>query len=198
MFISQSQGKSRAMLLLSGRLIVLMIGLSGFVFLSLSGGCSSSDTSFTRFNPDNRFVLKHNEAERMVIGITDPGQGVFDTADWAFIKHRAPWQPLSVAIGDALRVPVAFRQLKAFQVAHQLERGRCDFALVSNEEFQQLSAAGTMMKEVVLAEPYQRQGVLVTRAGSDVKSLTDFRGLAFAFGPRTDPVLFYQALKQYW
>lgn len=173
----------------------LSLLLASILVVGATSGCTSNTTSFTRYNPEKRFHTNHGRQDRIVIGITDPGEGVFDTAEWAFIKHRAPWQPLSRALKTRFGVPVAFRQLKPFQVAHLLQNGRCDFAIVSNEEFHQLTAAGTIMKEVALAEPYQRQGVLVTRADSDIKSLEDFRDRAFAFGPRMDPVLFYQALE---
>ncbi|MFQ5461191.1 MAG: phosphate/phosphite/phosphonate ABC transporter substrate-binding protein [Phycisphaerae bacterium] len=158
-------------------------------------GCTESKAPVTIFNPDQRRPLFARSKPKIVIGLTDPGQGVFDTADWAFIKHRAPWDPMARHLSLATGARIRFQLLTPFQIAHLFQSQRCDFALVSSAECQELIREGASARIIARAEPFRRQGILVADATSDIRSLEDLRGRPFAFGPRTDPVLFYKTLE---
>jgi len=158
-------------------------------------GCTESKAPVTIFNPDKRRPLFARSKPKIVIGLTDPGKGVFDTADWAFIKHRAPWDPMARRLSLATGARIRFQLLTPFQIAHLFQAQRCDFALVSAAEYQELNREGAPAHIIARAEPFRRQGILVADANSEIRSLEDLRGKAFAFGPRTDPVLFYKTLE---
>ncbi len=161
---------------------------------SWCSGCSAGKIPISIFNPDKRTPLFARTKPKVVIGVTDPGKGVFDTADWAFIKHRAPWDPMARDLSVFTDTRIRFHLLTPFQIAHLFESKRCDFALVSVEEYQELIREGASARIIARSEPFRRQGILVADARSDIRSLEDLRGRAFAFGPRTDPVLFFKTL----
>ena len=168
------------------------------LLLVLSTSCARSGFSHTEWNPFGLKPLFGAKKETVHIAIMDTGEGVFDTADWAFIKRRAPWQPLARALSVATGHRVQFRQLKPFQIAYHLQTGRCQFALVSGDGYQEIMAeGGPGAPGVVLLEMQvrRRQGVIVANVRSEIRALSDLRGKRFAFGQRDDPVLFFSVLE---
>jgi hypothetical protein len=162
---------------------------------ALVAGCRNDGSVQQTLDLDVLDHRSHVHRDNIVIAITDPQEGVFDTAEWALIKHRAPWSPMARALQDKLDRDVVFRLLKPFQIAYYFQNGLCDFALTSEDEYVEISEEGVESAVVALAEPYRRQGLLVTRSDSDIQSLEDVRNKRFAFGPRTDPILFYKTLE---
>ncbi|MCH8967053.1 MAG: PhnD/SsuA/transferrin family substrate-binding protein [Planctomycetes bacterium] len=171
------------------------------LLLVLSTSCARSGFSQTEWNPFGLQRLFGGAKETVHIAIMDTGEGVFDTADWAFIKRRAPWQPLARALSSATGHRVLFRQLKPFQIAYHLKTGRCQFALVSRDGYDEileiLGKGGPGSPGVVLLETKvrRRQGVIVANVRSEIRALLDLHGKRFAFGPRDDPVLFFSVLE---
>ena len=161
----------------------------------LCAGCASSGFSQSVWNPFGLKPLFGPKGETIRIAIVDSHEGVFDTADWAFIQRRAPWEPLARALSSSIGHPVEFRQLKPFQIAYHLQTGRCQFALVSGDTYQLLADENVPATVLAEAEVLRRQGVIVANAKSKIRSLADLKGKRFAFGPRTDPILFYAALE---
>jgi ABC-type phosphate/phosphonate transport system substrate-binding protein len=90
----------------------------------------------------------------------------------------------------AVNAPVQVHDLKLFQAAAHLQSGRLDFALLGAADYVALTRGfGESGHIIALSEVLVRQGVIVARAETEVKSLADIRGRRFAFGPPADPVL---------
>ncbi len=108
----------------------------------------------------------------------------------------APWNPLQIALAQALEQPVHFEPLKPFQMIEHLREGRLQFAVVNAGEYAELAdetAARLLAVGVNTAGRSSRTGLIIAAAKSDIKSIADIKGKKFAFGPREHPVLFAAA-----
>ncbi len=161
----------------------------------MSLGCGPTHFSQSAWNPFSLTPALERSDESIRIAVLDSDEGVFDTAEWAFIKRRPPWDALGRAMTRRLGRPVYFEQLKLFQIANHLGTGRCHFALVSGDAYRSLRAQGVPVTVLLEPRTLRRQGLIVASAESDIHSIEDLAGRRFAFGPRKDPVLFYNTLE---
>ncbi len=129
------------------------------------------------------------------IGIVHRSAGVFDPTTWDQKGMGSPWNPLRIELERVLNKPVQIEDLKLFQLAAHLQSGRLDFAFFSADDYTELKKEfGQVGKVLAISKVSKRQGLIVARADSDVRSIEDIRGRRFAFGPRGDRVLFDAAL----
>ena len=129
-----------------------------------------------------------SQGEPVRIGLTSEYRGVFDIQQWG---KAAPWDPLAKELSEHLGRPVVIENLEPFQIQfHLAETGRLDFALVAAKGYMEMTEEGPAGRIIALSEARTRQGVIVAKADSDIKTLADLKGRRFAFGPKGDAVLF--------
>jgi ABC-type phosphate/phosphonate transport system substrate-binding protein len=163
----------------------------GLPLLATVAGCQGDFFSQTLWNP---FDLKSPFAvdqKPIRIGVVSDGNGIWNIRAWWDLRDATPWTDFRVALSDATGRPVQVEQLKAFQVALQLEGGRLDFALLSDEQFAEVAEQIDRCEVVARAVVIDRVGLIVAKASSDVQSMEQVAGHRFSFGPRGDPVLHY-------
>ncbi len=106
--------------------------------------------------------------------------------------EAAPWTPLQQALGKELNQPVHFERSNPRSIRYHLGTGRMQFAMVSASDYAEISLRPVSQ---IVAIPVntkgttQHGGLIVVRAGSPIKTLSELKGKRFAFGPRNDPIL---------
>lgn len=123
------------------------------------------------------------------VAIVADARGIFDPQQWARRMRPPPWTSLSEELAECLRRPVQIETLEPDQIAFHLESGRLHFAFVSAEALEQMTESAPDYRIIAVSQARRRQGVIVARAGSGVKSIADLKGRRFAFGPRGDDIM---------
>ncbi|MCH7813822.1 MAG: PhnD/SsuA/transferrin family substrate-binding protein [Planctomycetes bacterium] len=132
------------------------------------------------------------QGEPVRIGLSHERGGIFDVSNWG---KQAPWDDLVRQLSRRLGRPVVIENLKPFQIEfHLRETQRLHFALVTADDYLEMTEQGSIGRVLALSEARVRQGVIVARAGSDIETVADLKGRHFAFGPRNEPVLHLAAL----
>jgi len=162
------------------------------LFALCSGGCSTTDLIWNPFELESIVPFT---GKPIHIALTDADSGVFDTNDWALIKRQCPWDLLQQEISADLLRTVTIEPLKPFQIVAMLESGRCQYAILSQSDVEKQQAEGAEINILAKGKVLRRQGVLVANVDSGIKSLADVKNKQFAFGPRHDRVLFFDALR---
>jgi hypothetical protein len=165
----------------------LLVAVTFPLFLA---GCQDQKFTATIVNPLNLKLPFLPYQKPVRIGIAHESAGIFDPATWDVARVGCPWTPLASRLQRHLRLPVQFEDLAPFQVAAHLQSGRIDFAFLSAEDYVELTDEfGPLGKVIAVSVVRKRQGLIVTRVGSNIETLADIRGRRFAFGPMRDPVL---------
>ncbi len=162
------------------------------LFALCSGGCSTTDLIW---NPFELETIIPFAGKPIHIAIADANSGVFDANDWALIKRQSPWDMLQQDISADLLRLVTVEPLKPFQIAAMLQSGRCQYAILRQADVAEFLAGEQEVDVLAKGKVLRRQGVLVANKESGITSLATLKDKQFAFGPRHDPVLFFDALR---
>jgi ABC-type phosphate/phosphonate transport system substrate-binding protein len=109
-----------------------------------------------------------------------------------------PWVPLQQAIDKELGQPVHFERSNPRSIRAHLGTGRMQFAMVSASDYAEITARPVWQ---IVAVPVnvkgttQHCGLIVVKADSAIKDLSELKGKRFAFGPRNDPILHTGAMQ---
>jgi len=164
--------------------------LGGLLPVALAGCQNQQKFTATILNPFNLQLPFLPYQEPVRVGIVHEQKGIFDPATWDIGKVGSPWTPLALKLQRELGQPVQISDLEPFQVAAHLQSGRLDFAFLAADDYVKLTDEfGSLGKVIAVSEVRVRQGLIVARTYSDIKTLEDIRGHRFAFGPAGDPVL---------
>lgn len=164
--------------------------LSAGLLITLTGCQDRQKFTATILNPLNLKLPFLPYQQPVRIGMVHAQKGIFDPATWDIARVGSPWTPLALRLQRKLGQPVQIADLEPFQVAAHLQSGRIDFAFLAAEDYVKLTDEfGELGKVIAVSEVQERQGLIVARTFSDIKSLADVRGRRFAFGPAGDPVL---------
>jgi hypothetical protein len=153
-------------------------------------GCQETKFSSTILNPFNLDLPFLPYREPVRIGIVHEGTGIFNPATWDVRNIGSPWQPLQSRLQTHLNAPVQFVDLEPFQVAAHLQSGRLNFAFLGAADYIEMSKEfGELGQVIAVSDVATRQGLIVTNAQSEIRTLADVKGKRFAFGPSGDAVL---------
>ena len=172
--------------------------LAGMLLAVVAGCGGQKKFTATILNPLNLELPFLPYQKPVRVGIVYQNKGIFDPATWDVANIGSPWTPLQTRMQRKLGVPVQFVALEPFQVAAHLQSGRLQFAFLGANEYVALrDEFGPLGQVLAVSHVRERQGLIVTKASSDVRSLADLAGKRFAFGPMNDPVLDVAAKRAY-
>lgn len=165
----------------------LLVGWS-LTLVVLAGGCGENKLfSESIWDPFGLTQGFGPHAEPVRIGLSHERSGIFDVRRWG---KKAPWDPLARELSAHLGRPVKIENLQPFQIEfHLRETGRLQFALITADEYLEITKPGLVGEVLALSEARTRQGVIVANAKSDIDEIADLKGRRFAFGPQRDAVL---------
>jgi hypothetical protein len=158
------------------------------LLLALTGCAQQSYFSSSLWNPFG--IIPEGEPVR--IGISYDHGTLLIPTNWV---KSAPWDAFARELSKELGRPVAFQNMKPFQIGFHLQPdGLLDFALTEADDLPDIQQEGQPGKILAVSEIRQRVGVIVANAKSQVQTVADLKGQRFAFGPKDDPVLHHAAL----
>ncbi|HEY3245888.1 MAG TPA: PhnD/SsuA/transferrin family substrate-binding protein [Phycisphaerae bacterium] len=159
----------------------------------MAGGCAGGVFSSTVWNPLH-LPLPQLDKKPVRIGIGPTGGDAEAARVWWDLGASGPYASMQEELRVRLGKSVQIEPMKPFQIAAHLKSGRLQFALLSLDEYREASKDGPVGEIIAVAEPTDRQGLIVTAADSDIRQISDLKGKRFAFGPHNDAVLHYGAL----
>ncbi len=168
------------------------VGLSCILVMS-SLGCRANEFSQTFWNPFGLESSFAPQKEPVRIGVTGDASRLWNVRAWWDLDERTPWTEFRRALGRHLNRPIQVEQLKPFQVGLQLESGRLDFALLDDDQYDEVTGEVEGCRVIARAQANDNVGLIVASAKSDIERIEQVSGHRFSFGPRGDPVLHFGA-----
>ncbi len=168
------------------------------ILVAATSGCASTEPqrsfSWSVWDPFHIAPAFGWGMEPIRIGVVPETDEVLDMRTWWDLRERTPWTELQSALAQKLRRPVQIEQHDLSQVAAHLEYGNLDFALLTDQQCDELMKGEKTCVVIARSKTLKRKGIIVAAASSDIKTIGDIAGKRFAFGPPGDPVLHYAAL----
>ena len=158
------------------------------------GGCAQgfSKSIWNPFGLELGFDITQKPVR---IGIVSAHEGPLALQNWLPVKPAPPYAALRDGLAKHLGCGVQIQELEPFQIAAHLQTGRIEYALMSEADYQSITAQEPIGHTLAAAVPLVRRGVIVASAKSGVNALADIKGKRFAFGPKNDAVLDVAALQ---